>query len=65
MYACRITLLHYGSLLSLLLYFFLSGFSFTDTENLQDGSEREGGSLFLTTTFACSQTLRYYFQLCI
>ena len=42
-------------------FFFLSGFSFTDTDNSQDSRGREGTILFHSTTSTRSQTLRHLF----
>ena len=43
------------------LFFFLSGFPFTDTDNSQDSREREGTILFHSTTSTRSRTFRHLF----
>ena len=43
------------------LFFFLSGFSFTDTDNSQDSRGREGTILFHSTTSTRSRTFRHLF----
>ena len=42
-------------------FFFLSGFSFTDTDNSQDSRGREGTILFHSTTSTRSRTFRHLF----
>ena len=48
-------------LFPLFFVFFLSGFSFTDTDNSQDSRGREGTILFHSTTSTRSQTFRHLF----
>ena len=43
------------------IFFFLSGFSFTDTDNSQDSRGREGTILFHSTTSTRSRTFRHLF----
>ena len=47
--------------LMVIIIFFLSGFSFTDTGSSQDSSGREGTILFHSTTSTRSQTFRHLF----
>ena len=42
------------------IYFFLSRFSFTDTEDSQDIRRRDRPSSFFSTTFTCSQKVIYW-----
>ena len=47
--------------ISFVIFFFLSGFSFTDTDNSQDSRGREGTILFHSTTSTHSRTSRNLF----
>ena len=51
----------YFILINVILFFFLSEFSFTDTDNSQDSRGREGTILFHSTTSTRAQTFRHLF----
>ena len=57
----KLWLFDYSEILSILWFFFLSGFSFTDTDNSQDSRGREETILFHSTTSTRSRKFRHLF----
>ena len=57
----KLWLFHDSEILSLLWFFFLSGFSFKDTDNSQDSRGREETILFHSTTSTHSRKFRHLF----